>query len=334
MPVTISGSTGIAGVDGSAGTPSVQGADTNTGMFFPAADTIAFAEGGAEVMRIDSSGNVGIGTSSPGSKLHVKNSSNAIETYPTGTWAGQVYNASDSSAQNGLVVGNRWAADTSTVFEAGSIYGGGSGSWRSYYKIDGVGQSIWSNNGSELARIDSSGNFLINTTDTTLYNNTSGYGVCYRVNASFDVLSTSDNAVILNRTGTDGGIEEFRKSGTIVGSISVTGSATAYNTSSDYRLKENVQPMSNGLATVSALKPVRYDWVRDRSVGEGFIAHELQEIIPQAVTGDKDAVNADGSIKPQGVDYSKVVVHLVAAIQELKAQNDELKARVEALEAK
>jgi hypothetical protein len=65
MPITINGTTGIAGVDGSASTPSLQGADTNTGMFFPAADTIAFAEGGAEVMRIDSAGNVGIGTTSP-----------------------------------------------------------------------------------------------------------------------------------------------------------------------------------------------------------------------------------------------------------------------------
>ena len=71
MPITISGSTGIAGVDGSASTPAVQGTDTNTGIFFPAADTIAFGEGGSEAMRIDSSGNVGIGTASPASKLDV-----------------------------------------------------------------------------------------------------------------------------------------------------------------------------------------------------------------------------------------------------------------------
>jgi hypothetical protein len=71
MPITINGTTGIAGVDGSASTPSLQGADTNTGMFFPAADTIAFAEGGVEAMRIDSSGNVGIGTTSPATKLHI-----------------------------------------------------------------------------------------------------------------------------------------------------------------------------------------------------------------------------------------------------------------------
>lgn len=71
MPVIINGSTGISGTDGSAGTPAVQGTDTNTGMFFPAADTIAFAEGGTEVIRIDSSGNVGIGTTSPANRLTI-----------------------------------------------------------------------------------------------------------------------------------------------------------------------------------------------------------------------------------------------------------------------
>lgn len=71
MPVIINGSTGISGTDGSAGTPAVQGTDTNTGMFFPAADTIAFAEGGVEAVRLDSSGNVGIGTTSPAGKLDI-----------------------------------------------------------------------------------------------------------------------------------------------------------------------------------------------------------------------------------------------------------------------
>jgi hypothetical protein len=175
-------------------------------------------------------------------------------------------------------------------------------------------------------RIDSSGNLLVGTTLTNLYAQTSGKGLCYRNSASLDVLVTSDNAVILNRTGTDGSIEEFRKSGTVVGSISVTGSATGYNTSSDYRLKENVTPMTTGLATISALKPVNYDWISDKSQGEGFIAHELQAVISHAVTGEKDAVDADGNPQYQGVDYSKIVVHLVAAIQELKAEFDAYKA--------
>jgi hypothetical protein len=92
--------------------------------------------------------------------------------------------------------------------------------------------------------------------------------------------------------------------------------------------------MTTGLATIDALKPVTYDWISDKSVGEGFIAHELAEVIPLAVTGEKDAVDDDGKPRHQGVDYSKIVVHLVAACQELSAKNDALEARLAALEAK
>jgi hypothetical protein len=119
----------------------------------------------------------------------------------------------------------------------------------------------------------------------------------------------------------------FTNSNGTVGSIQTSGTSTSYVTSSDYRLKNSVLPMITGLATVSALKPVTYKWNADNSDGEGFIAHELQAVIPHAVTGEKDAVDADEKPIHQGVDYSKIVVHLVAAIQELKA-------RVEALEAK
>jgi len=123
--------------------------------------------------------------------------------------------------------------------------------------------------------------------------------------------------------------------GAAIGSISQNGTtAVSYNTTSDYRLKENVASMMTGLATVKALKPVTYNWISDKSAGEGFIAHELQAVIPHAVTGEKDTVNEDGSIKPQGVDYSKIVAHLVAAIQELSAKNDALEAANAAFEAR
>jgi hypothetical protein len=113
------------------------------------------------------------------------------------------------------------------------------------------------------------------------------------------------------------------------------------NTSSDYRLKHNVQPMQNALAKVAALKPCTYKWIENDTDGEGFIAHELQEVCPHAVTGSKDAVDADGNIIPQGIDTSFLVATLTAAIQEqqtlittLTTQVVELQAKVAALENK
>ncbi len=127
-------------------------------------------------------------------------------------------------------------------------------------------------------------------------------------------------------TAISGTIALFRSNGVTVGSISQDGTNTAYNNSSDYRLKESVQPLTGGLDRVNALKPSIYKWKTNGKVGEGFLAHELAEVVPFAVTGEKDAVTKDGEIEPQQVDLSKVVPILVAAIKELTA-------RVEALEA-
>jgi len=151
MPVTINGSTGIAGIDGSAGTPSVQGTDTNTGMFFPAADTIAFAEGGVEAMRIDSSGNVGIGTSSPARRLDIAApSASAALTSTTGTNAVN-FNLNNTGGLLAVGIDN----STGTGFGAGAygrvIYSGGA------YPL-----AMFTND-TERARIDASGNWYMNS---------------------------------------------------------------------------------------------------------------------------------------------------------------------------
>ena len=109
------------------------------------------------------------------------------------------------------------------------------------------------------------------------------------------------------------------------GYISSNGSVTAYNVTSDYRLKQNIAPLQNSLAKVLQLKPCSYNYIEGNQYSEGFVAHELQAIIPEAVTGEKDAVNADGSIKAQGVDTSFLVATLVSAIQELKTEFDAYK---------
>ena len=288
--------------------------DTNTGIFFPAADTIAFTEGGAEAMRIDSSGNVGIGISSP-------DSSNKLQV------AGDIGLSWDSNKFIGM------------KFGAG-------GSYKMGLMLNEVSREckVWSQSSdsddkitfytgptpSERMRISSAGRVSINTTyaDTQLniaYNGGSVRGVDIN-----NTVSGNQDAIY------------FRTNGTNVGRINTDASNTSYVTSSDYRLKENITPMTGGLSKVALLKPVTYKWKVDGSNGQGFIAHELAEVVPDCVTGEKDAVETytdeDGNeqtrIKPQGIDTSFLVATLTVAIQEQQALITALTARITALETK
>jgi hypothetical protein len=184
------------------------------------------------------------------------------------------------------------------------------------------GPMLFGTNATERARIDSSGNLLIATTTASP---TTGF-------AFFPTGANSQPLFSIYRT-VDGIAQGFIRSGTLVGNISVSATATAYNTSSDYRLKENVQPMQDALDTISQLNPVTYTWKADGSDGQGFIAHELQAVIPECVTGDKDAVDAEGKPQYQGVDTSFLVATLVKAVQEQQATITALTARITALEA-
>jgi hypothetical protein len=178
--------------------------------------------------------------------------------------------------------------------------------------------------GTEVGRFDSSGNLLVNTT--------SGLGAA-RFVVEQNTLTANPMAVSNPRStaATDYAIMFYRNA-TLVGSIQTSLSATSYVTSSDYRLKENVQPMTGALAKVAALKPCTYQWKSDGTSSQGFIAHELAEVVPECVTGEKDAVNEDGSIKPQGIDTSFLVATLTAAIQEQQQMIETLQAKVAALE--
>jgi hypothetical protein len=351
-----------------------------------------------ERMRIDSSGNVGIGTSSPASKLNVvggfvqfQNTASVSEYVQkwanfSGVTSG-LYTDSDAFPMIGSITNHPFkfmtnATERARIDSSGNILVNTTTDWSSgkfvvsanstttnaivaqdssttyndgvYFQtfVDSVGNLAGAithtasnaiglrsqgdlrlySSGTERARIDTSGNFLVGTTTTNPGNasNVKGFGIENSTGSTF-CSRNGDSALFVNRVDTTGSVISMKSATTIVGTISVTSSATAYNTSSDYRLKNSVQPMTAALATVTALKPVTYKWNVDGSDGEGFIAHELQEIIPHAVSGIKDAVDEDGKPVHQGVDYSKIVVHLVAAIQELKADLDAAKAEIATL---
>jgi len=118
------------------------------------------------------------------------------------------------------------------------------------------------------------------------------------------------------------------------GLVCTTAGVMSWGSVSDYRLKNSVQPLTGALDRVLALKPCVYKWNSDGLCGEGFIAHELQSIVPLAASGTKDEINSDGSIKPQTIEVSMLVATLTAAIQELTTKLDESNARIAALEVK
>jgi hypothetical protein len=182
----------------------------------------------------------------------------------------------------------------------------------------------------ERARIDTSGNLLVGTTaristgkGATIFGDTSTAGSILEIRNAANANAGRDFVRFFNNSNAEAGSIEHNATSTV-----------AYLTSSDYRLKENVKPMVNGLNKVMQLKPCTYKWKSDGTAGEGFIAHELQDVIPIAVSGEKDAVDESGKMVIQGVDTSFVVATLVAAIQEQQETITALEARITALETK
>ena len=152
---------------------------------------------------------------------------------------------------------------------------------------------------------------------------TKGSGDTFIINNTSGVANTTVNFIEFQNNGTNAG--EIRWS---------SNSAVYYSTSSDYRLKENIQPIENASSILMSLKPCLYEWKSDGVKDCGFIAHEVEEVYPYAVGGEKDAVNEDGSIDPQGMDYGKMTPILTAALQEALVKIDSLEARIKELEDK
>jgi hypothetical protein len=263
-----------------------------------AGNTISFTQ----AMTLDASGNLALGeTSAQGFRLNLKVS---------GSGTTRLDNDVLRLASNGS------GADVNMNFTDGVTY-------NAY--IGMVGGNLYFDTGAtERMRIDSSGRLLIATTS----NPDVGQVVIAFVPGSTQGLvfkqsiNTSDPTPIMF----------FNATNSVVGSVLTSATTTTYNTSSDYRLKENVAPMTGALAKVAALNPVTYTWKEDGSNGQGFIAHELQAVVPDCVSGQKDAVDKDGKPKYQGVDTSFLVATLTAAIQEQQALIQDLTTRLTALE--
>jgi len=285
----------------------------------------------AERMRIDSSGNVGIGTSTIGNKLQVH------EGGSFGSFAGFSNDTTGSSSSDGLIVG----IDSN---EEGVLY---------HYENKAI---RFGTNNSEKMRLTNVGQLLVGTTDNnscsaklivqadsipSYYANSGGLNV--NVTNSNDIHCAEffqgryNKRVITHSHSNTGSVtfDVFEQNDSNVGSITGGGSSIAFNTSSDYRLKENIVNITDGITRLKQLIPRRFNWISDstNTLVDGFIAHEVSPVIPEAVTGEKDALEEDGSIDPQAMDYSKLTPLLTAALQEAIAKIEVLETKVAALEA-
>jgi hypothetical protein len=257
--------------------------------------------GSTTALTISTAQNVGIGTASPADSLGY---GRALDIQSTAGAALYLRDSDDTSEYT-------WVS-----YEGGATKSTTIGN-------TAAGPMILSTNGTERMRIASAGNVLINTTTATEggrlvvgYNGAAAPGVV--------VVDSSATATV--------NMMFFYKNGAVRGSIQSTATATAYNTSSDYRLKENIAPMTGALDKVTQLKPVTFTWKETGEDSQGFIAHELQAIVPDCVYGEKDAVDEEGKPIHQGVDTSFLVATLTAAIQEQQTIINDLKARITALE--
>jgi len=167
--------------------------------------------------------------------------------------------------------------------------------------------------GTDRMQLDSAGRLRFNTSNA-------------KAKATFGHAGATDFGIALENSDSGSAsqisIRFQRNTNTDVGSITTTNSATAFNTSSDYRLKENVNYTFDATTRLKQLKPARFNFIADESntLIDGFIAHEVSSIVPEAITGTKDAVDDNGDAVYQGIDQSKLVPLLVKTIQELEAR--------------
>ena len=268
-----------------------------------------------ETVRVKADGKVGIGTTNPSSRVEIR----------------------DSSASHQLVSINRANSDVAALFignnssnnpiiaanNADLLVGRDlSGTFTEYYRVNNSSGHI------QIHQSSSTEPGAGNTVEGACFNRDSTDGTCL-------YLSKTDAFCLhLNRVNS-GDIQIFRRQGIQKGQININASQVAYETTSDYRLKENVVSISDGISKLKALKPSRFNFKEDpTNTIDGFLAHEVQTVVPNAVSGTKDGVDENGDPKYQGMDSSLLVPLLTAALQEAVAKIETLETKVAALEAK
>jgi hypothetical protein len=405
----------------SAGTEALPGltpvGDPNTGLWAPAADTLALSVKGGEALRIDDQKRVGIGTTSPGTLLHIASSSvdpeiRLVRDPGSGninSVKSDFYDLSVTSGRNFII--NAGGSERARIDSSGRLLVGTSSARSNFFRPFGataVLQVEGTSGNSATSSVvrnsnDSSPSYLVlgksrstvNASNTIVQANDSIGAISFqgtdggdlteaaRITAEVDgtpgtadmpgrlVFSTADGAssptermritkdgeLLIATTAFSGvgisinspelsgcyatssgtgnrNIWRFANANGVVGAIQTSASATIYATSSDYRLKENVTAVTDGITRLQQLKPSRFNFIADPDhTVDGFIAHEAQAVVPECVTGEKDVVDDDGNPVYQGIDQSKLVPLLTAALQEAIAKIETLEARLSALES-